>query len=145
MRCRTRLAVVILAVTLVCAASVVPASAQLGDSPLGRPRPDVVPDDLPRIRRLLASYFVGRTITSAVNSILLLYLLLVYYGIYRDTKSSFSLGLVIMSAAMLLFTVSYNPLIHWVIGSRKLLGVFNFVSDIFTTVVAVVLIYLSRQ
>jgi hypothetical protein len=111
------------------------------------PRPpfDVDPDDLPRIRRLLEGYFIGRSVISVINSILLLYLLLVYYGIYRETGSSFSLGLVVTAITLLTYTLTSNPLIHWAFGYRALFGVFNFIPDIFTTIAAVVLIYLSRQ
>ena len=111
------------------------------------PRPpfDVDPEDLPRIRRLLEGYFIGRSIISVINSILLLYLLLVYYGIYRETGSSFSIGLMVTAITLLIYTITSNPLLHWAFGYRTLFGVFNFIPNIFTTIAAVVLIYLSRE
>ena len=119
--------------------------AQLFDDRFPGPRPDIKPEDLPRIRDLMSRYFMGKTVISSINAVLLLYLSLVYYRIYRTTKSQFSLGLLIMSVAFFLFVVSSNPMMNWLIGGRQLLGVFNFVGDLFTTIAAVVLIYLSRQ
>ena len=119
--------------------------AQLFDSPFPGPRPDIEPDDLPKIRKLMGRYFLGKTVISSINAVLLLYLSLVYYRVYRATKSQFSLGLMIMSITFVLFVVSSSPLMNWFIGGRKLLGVFNFVGDLFTTIAAVILIYLSRQ
>ena len=118
--------------------------AQLFDDRFPGSRPDIKPEDLPRIRELMGKYFLGKTVISSINAVLLLYLSLVYYKIYRATKSQFSLGLMIMSVAFFLFVVSSSPLMHWLIGG-KLLGVFNFVGDLFTTLAAGVLIYLSRQ
>ncbi|MCK4583227.1 hypothetical protein KAU18_07915 [Candidatus Bathyarchaeota archaeon] len=108
-------------------------------------KPDIEPEDLPRIRELMGRYFLGKTVISSINAVLLLYLSLVYYRVYRATRSQFSLGLMIMSVAFFLFVVSSSPVMNWLIGGRQLLGVFNFVGDLFTTIAAVVLIYLSRQ
>lgn len=70
---------------------------------------------------------------------------LIYYRIYRTTKSPFSLWLTIMSIAFFLFVMSSSPLIYLLIGRKKFLGVFEFFGDGFTTIATVVLIYLSRQ
>jgi len=145
MRNRVWIAGLILAIILFNLSNVTAVSAQLPRKPFQRPPFDVDPEDLPKIRTLLATYFIGKTITSIVNSVLLLYLLLVYYGIYRNTKSSFSLGLMVMSVALMTFTISSSPLFHWALSRRLLFGVFNFIPDLFTTVAAVILIYLSRQ
>lgn len=145
MRKRVWVAGVLLALIFVNLSSVTAVSAQLPRRPFPRPPFDIDPEDIPKIQRLLATYFIGKTVTSLVNSVLLLYLLLVYFGIYRSTKSQFSLGLMVMSVALITFTVSSSPLIHWAFNRRILFGVFNFIPDLFTTVAAVVLIYLSRQ
>jgi len=145
MRSRVWAAGLLLALILINLSTVAVVSAQLPRKPFQRPPFDVDPEDIPKIRKLLATYFMGKTITSIVNSVLLLYLLLVYYGIYSNTKSQFSLGLMVMSVALITFTVSSSPLFHWMFNRRLLFGVFNFIPDMFTTVAAVVLIYLSRQ
>jgi hypothetical protein len=108
-------------------------------------KPDIKPEDIPKIKELMSRYFLGKTVISSINAVLLLYLSLVYYRIYRVTKAQFSLGLMIMSIAFFLFVVSSSPPMNWLIGGKKLLGVFNFVGDLFTTIAAVILIYLSRQ
>lgn len=105
----------------------------------------IKPEDIPRIKELMSRYFMGKTVISSLNAVLLLYLSLVYYRIYRATKSQFSLGLMIMSIAFFLFVVSSNPLIYLLIGRKKFLGVFEFFGDGFTTIAAFILIYLSRQ
>jgi len=145
MRSRVWAAGLLLVLILINLSTVAVVSAQMQRRRFPRPPFDVDPEDIPKIRKLLATYFMGKTITSIVNSVLLLYLLLVYYGIYSNTKSQFSLGLMVMSVALITFTVSSSPLFHWMFNRRLLFGVFNFIPDMFTTVAAVVLIYLSRQ
>ncbi len=145
MRKRVWIAGLLLALIFVNLSSVTVVSAQLPRRPFPRPPFDIDPEDIPRIQRLLVTYFIGKTVTSLVNSVLLLYLLLVYFGIYRSTRSQFSLGLMVMSVALITFTVSSSPLIQWALNRRILFAVFNFIPDVFTTVAAVVLIYLSRQ
>lgn len=145
MRRKTGVKIAFLAIVLVGLTMVSLVWAQPGESWPWRERPDIKAEDLPRIQRLLSNYFIGKTITSTLNAILLLYLIYVYYSIYRSTRSSFSLGLIIMSVALFLFAMSNNPLLHWSIGERQLFGAFNLLPDVFTTVAAAVLIYLSRQ
>jgi len=43
-----------------------------------------------------------------------------HVGIYRKTGTKFSLRLVIYSATLLLYAVSSNPLLHQVLGFRRI-------------------------
>jgi hypothetical protein len=135
-----------MAMMLVSFTSIMRAGAQREEPPLFRRLlPDIDPEDLPHLRSMLATYVIGKMVIAAVNTVLLLYLLRSYYQLYQTSKSSFSLGLVMMSVALLMFTLSSAPLLHWMLGARKLMGAFNILPDIFTTIAAAILVYLSRQ
>ena len=56
-------------------------------------------ENLQILSRQITIYIQGKIIISAVNTILLVYLFANYVDMYRTTKSSFTLGLVFLSAA----------------------------------------------
>ncbi len=96
----------------------------------------------------ISSYVRGKVIISAVNSILLIYLFANYLDMYRMTKSSFTLGLVFLSAALLSYSLFTNPMLLSLTGTAgdiAILRYFNFVPDLLTTMASTILIYLSRQ
>jgi hypothetical protein len=116
--------------------------------PFDRPRfEEFNPEQLRELSNFMALYFKGRAIISSINTILLLYLLIQYIGIYRSTKSNFTLGLILFSFSLLLFSISSNPGITWLTGFQRgnVLQSMNFIPDIFTTIASILLIYLSRQ
>ena len=132
----------LLVFTVLCLTSVLSTYAQPNRF---NPPFNIDPEDIPELREHFERYFIGKSITSILNTLLLLYLIYIYYGIYKTTKSQFSLGLIVMTIALLLFTISSSPLTNWIIGDKRLFGIFNFIPDIFTTIATIVLIYLSRQ
>ena len=105
------------------------------------------PQQLEEISNLLVFYIKGRTVLALINTGLLLYLIAIHIGIYRETKSNFSLCLLLFSATLLLYSVTSNPILIWLNGFQEvnILSVFNFLPDIFTTLASAILIYLSRQ
>jgi hypothetical protein len=107
----------------------------------------LTPQQLEEISNLLVFYIKGRTVLALINTCLLLYLIALYVGIYRETKSNFSLCLVLFSATLLLYSVTSNPILIWLNGFQEvnILSVFNFLPDVFTTLASAILIYLSRQ
>jgi hypothetical protein len=107
----------------------------------------LTPQQLEEISNLLVFYIKGRTVLALINTGLLLYLIALYAGIYRETKSNFSLCLVLFSATLLLYSVTSNPILIWLNGFQEanILNIFNFLPDIFTTLASAILIYLSRQ
>ena len=107
----------------------------------------LTPEQLEEISNLLVFYIKGRTVLALINSGLLLYLIALYIGIYRETKSNFSLCLVLFSATLLLYSITSNPILIWLNGFQEanILNIFNFLPDIFTTLASAILIYLSRQ
>ena len=105
-------------------------------------------DTLKVLSSHISSYVRGKTIISAVNAILLVYLFANYLDMYRMTKSSFTLGLVFLSAALLSYSLFTNPVLlsfTSAAGDIQIVRYFNFVPDLLTTMASTILIYLSRQ
>lgn len=106
------------------------------------------PDTLRVLSSHISSYIRGKTLISAVNMILLIYLFANYLDMYRTTQSSFTLGLVFLSAALLSYSLFTNPVLLSITGasgSVQIVRYFNFVPDLLTTMASTILIYLSRQ
>jgi hypothetical protein len=107
----------------------------------------LTPEQLMEISNMLAIYIKGRTILAVINMGLLLYLMFLYGGIYRETKSNFSLCLLLLSITLFLYAITSNPIMIWINGfqSASIWNMFNILPDIFTTLASAILIYLSRQ
>jgi hypothetical protein len=104
------------------------------------------PRDPPPWRELLPFLLLAKTALASTNSILLSILLLIYVKIYRTTRSQFSLGLIIFSIALLLYSLMANPLVHMLAGFRlEGLGPFTMLPDLFTCIASAILLYLSQQ
>jgi hypothetical protein len=106
----------------------------------------LTPEELQELQNRIEAYIMGKTVVSAVNSILMAYIMWFYYRMYRENGSKFSLGLIALSAALLVYSISSNP---WLVHSlsqkgNSFAGVFNFIPDLFTTAAAVIMIYLTR-
>jgi len=117
-------------------------------SQLDRPRlENLTPEQLKEISSYLAIYIKGKTILGFLNSILLIYLLYLQVKIYRSTKTNFSLTLILCFTALFLYTILGNPVAVWFAGfsGGSILGAFNFLPDLFTTVASIIFIMLSRQ
>ena len=86
------------------------------------------------------------TVISSVNAILFAYLLFNYLSVYFSIKSNFSLGLVVMGGAFLAQSIASNPFVHLFFGFKALgLGPFTIIPTLFTLIIAIVLVFLSRQ
>ena len=107
----------------------------------------LTPEQLMEISNMLALYIKGRTVLAIINTGLLLYLIAFYIGIYRETKSNFSLCLVLFSFTLFFYSITSNPILIWINGFQgtNIFNIFNFLPDIFTTLASAILIYLSRQ
>jgi hypothetical protein len=109
---------------------------------------ELEPENLRIISRQIAAYMKGKILISAVNTILLVYLFANYLDMYRTTKSSFTLGLVFLSAALLSYSLFTNPVLLGITGGSsgiQIIQYFNFLPDLLTTMASTILIYLSRQ
>jgi hypothetical protein len=91
-------------------------------------------------------YYNAKSIISIVNVTLLAALLYVYTKIYGDVKSKFTLGLIIMQLALLVYALTSNPLLQVLFGFRaEGLGPFAMLPDLFASVGLSILLYLSLE
>ena len=91
-------------------------------------------------------FYTAKTVVSSVNAALLVSLIITYIDIYRQTRSEFTIGLMIFALVLLLYALSSNPLVHWIFGFRAFgLGPFAMLPDLFTLAALVTLLYLTLK
>ena len=89
-------------------------------------------------------YYSANTVVSTINATLSVFLLVAYVQLYKKTPSGFTLALIIVSTALLLNALAFNPYILWVFHFRGSgLGPFAILPGLFTSVTLVVLLYLA--
>ena len=99
-----------------------------------------------RIPLDLELFYAIKTVVTTVNATLAALLLVIYVGIYRKTRSEFTVGLVIFSMVILLYAITSNPLVQLFFGFRAFgLGPFAPLPDLFACVALLVLLYLSLK
>ena len=104
-----------------------------------RPPPEGIPGDF-------ELYYTLKTVFSTVNATLLVFLLVLYGGIYVKRKVEFTLWLIIFCSVLLLDALTSDPIIQWVFGFRPIgLGPFAMLPDIFTSVALAILLYLTLK
>ncbi len=141
---KKRLGIILLALVLIQFVAV-NVYGQNWDIPNPRVR-DLTPEELEELENRMETYFMGKTVVSVINSLLMAYILWFYYVMYRENGSKFSLGLIALSAALLMYSIASNP---WILSSfsqkgYRYAGLFNFIPDLFTTIAATIMIYLTR-
>lgn len=144
---RKTTAFIILAILMAQAITFAKAQPGEGAPPPFRPRfNETSPVKLREFERIMETYIIGRIIVSSLNILLYGYITYFYVRLYRENASKFSLALAGLSVVLLVYALSSNPLLLSVIRGPDPLwtGVFNFISDMLATVVAFILIYLSR-
>jgi hypothetical protein len=95
-----------------------------------------------RMRGDFEWYYTVHGALSTVNLILLVVLLVIYVGVYSETRSEFALWLVIFSLAMMMYAITSNPWLHRVFGFEAYgLGPFAFFPDLFTLIALAVLLF----
>ena len=105
-----------------------------------------IPPERPPWDVLFPYLFIAKIVLSSANIILLTIVLVTYIGIYQKTKSQFSLGLVIFTIALLLYSFTSNPILQGFVGFRVSgLGPFTMLPDLFSCIASAILLYLSRQ
>jgi predicted PurR-regulated permease PerM len=141
---KKKLGIILLALVLI-QFSVVNVNGQ--DPRFPRPRfKDLTPEELQELEERMQNYLMGKTVISIINSLMMGYIMWFYYVMYMENRSKFSLGLIALSAALLVYSVASNP---WILSmfarnGKNLMGLFNFIPDLFTTVAAAIMIYLTR-
>jgi hypothetical protein len=144
---RKTTAFIILALFMAQAINFALAQPTEGTPPPFRPRfNETSPERIREFERIIETYIVGRIVVSSLNILLYGYITYFYIRLYRETESKFSLALTGLSVVLLVYALSSNPLLLHVIRGPDPLwtGVFNFIPDMLATVVAFILIYLSR-
>jgi len=87
-----------------------------------------------------------KTAVSFINIGLIIPLFVIYAGIYRRMKSSFTLGLMAVIFALGIYTVTSCPLIVSLAGGRTGdIGLFQILPDLCTTVALVILVRISLE
>ncbi|MFC7045029.1 hypothetical protein ACFQH6_05965 [Halobacteriaceae archaeon GCM10025711] len=81
------------------------------------------------------------------NLLVLLALTGTYLSLYRELPNQFTLSLLLFSAALMLYALASNPLLHLLFGFRGgvTLGPFTFLPDAFAAVAVLVLLYQSNR
>ncbi|MBN1785361.1 MAG: hypothetical protein JW825_00020 [Candidatus Methanofastidiosa archaeon] len=99
---------------------------------------------LPPVRNPLFQDFT--LIFNIVNTTLCIVLIFLYFQIWRRTRSEFTIGLIILSFALLMHTLASNPLVSKIFGYPHFnLGPFSPLPVFFTTVALCVLLYLASK
>ena len=112
------------------------------EAPPFEPRPR--PPFENQVEQDLELFYIIKTIVSSVNVTLLVFLLATYVGIYRKTRSEFTVGLIVFSIVLLLYAFVSIPIVHVVFGYRAFgLGPFAMLPDVFALVALAVLLYLT--
>ena len=102
------------------------------------------PRERPPIQYDIEIFYDVETVVSVINVTLSAFLLLAYVSIYRRTRSEFTVGLMILSAVLLLHAFVSIPLVHRVFGFTEFgLGPFVMLPDLFTCLALAVLLYLT--
>ena len=112
-------------------------------------RPRLNPDDpeaLEKLEQQIESYITFRIVLSTLNMIMYGYILYLYTQLYNETYSKFSLGLMALSGVLLIYSITSNPLLFGVLrGSEPIwFNVFNSIPDVFASIAAIIMIYLTR-
>ena len=109
------------------------------------PPPETVPPPIPQPDRVLMDFFLKiKTMVSLVNIVFIISLMLIYRGIYRQVKSQFTLGLIVVMLVLLMYALTSNPLIQILFGYQAQgLGPFAMIPDIFATFGLGLLLYIS--
>jgi hypothetical protein len=87
-----------------------------------------------------------KTVISFINIGLIIPLFIIYAGIYRKMRSSFTLGLMAVIFALGMYAVTSNPLLVSLLGGRPdFIGLFQIVPDLCATAALLILIWISLE
>lgn len=104
-----------------------------------KPPPEGIPGDI-------QLYYVLNSIFSTLNATLLVFLLVLYAGIYAKRKVDFTLWLTIFCSVLLLYALTSNPIIQWAFGFRPSgLGPFAMLPTVFASAALAILLYLTLR
>ncbi len=112
-------------------------------------RPDPATFDFERERHdreNLVFFLKLKTAITFVNMILSMMLIFIYAGLYKETRSDFTLGLMVVMASFFIYALMSCPLIPFLLGMRPFgFGIFTMIPDMFATVALFTLLYISQK
>jgi small-conductance mechanosensitive channel len=92
------------------------------------------------------SYVILKSAVTVVNLVISSILIYLYFLTYRETRSQFTISLIIVMFAFFIYALTSNPLIISAFGYRGLgLGPFLIIPDLFTTIALATLLYISTK
>ena len=87
-----------------------------------------------------------KTVISFINLGLIIPLFLIYAGIYRKMRSSFTLGLMAVIFALGMYAITSNPLLIGLLGGRTGdIGIFQIIPDLCATAALIILVRISLE
>jgi NADH:ubiquinone oxidoreductase subunit 5 (subunit L)/multisubunit Na+/H+ antiporter MnhA subunit len=105
------------------------------------------PPHIPEIEQDPHNYLmVIKTTITVINITISLILIVLYVRIYREVRSDFTIGLIVVMFTLLLYSVTSNPLLLFLFGYHGVgMGLFMIIPDMFSTVCLATLLYLSLK
>lgn len=88
-------------------------------------------------------FFIVKSVITSLNAVILVFLLITYVGIYRETKMKFSLGLVVFTLSWLIHALIANPMIFK--RAAKVLGYPIITEQIFALIALITLLYITYK
>ena len=90
--------------------------------------------------------FISKNIMTSINIVLSSILIVLYINTYRNIKSDFTLGLIVVMFSLLVYAITSNPLIHLLFGYRGYgMGPFMIIPDFFFFLALGIILYLSLK
>jgi beta-lactamase regulating signal transducer with metallopeptidase domain len=116
------------------------------DGNYSKPAPEEFKDEIDKARENFDSYITIKSAVTMINIVIAVILIGMYIKIYRQVKSDFTIGLIVVMFALLLYAIFSNPFIQYLFTYRSFgQGPFILLPDIFTTIAVSVLLYLSLK
>lgn len=103
-------------------------------------------NEIDRAKENFEIYVSIKSAVTLINIVIAVILIGMYVKIYREVKSDFTIGLIVVMFALLVYAISSNPFVQYLFTFRGFgLGPFLSIPDMFTTVALSVLLYLSLK
>jgi hypothetical protein len=116
------------------------------DGNFSRPSPEEFRDEIEKGKENFETYVTIKSAVTLINIVIAVILIGMYLKIYREVKSDFTIGLIVVMFALLLYAITSNPFIQYLFTYRAFgQGPFILLPDIFATVALSVLLYLSLK
>ncbi len=92
------------------------------------------------------TYTIIKSTVTMINIALASILIGLYYSIYREVKSEFTVSLIIVMFALLIYAITSSPILPLFFGFQAIgLGPFLMIPDLFATVALIMLLYISLK